>query len=54
VIFVRPEDGDVDIGSMGEADLLAFAEGEGSAVRVIHAMELTDDLKRQYRRIRRH
>jgi hypothetical protein len=52
VVFAYPPDDRVDRESLGAADLLAFAGGEAEVVRVIHAMELTDEQKKQYRRLK--
>ena len=50
VVFVRPDDEDVDVESLGAADLVAFSEGTDEVVRVIHAMELEGRKKKQARR----
>jgi hypothetical protein len=50
VIYVYPDDSDVNPDSLSPADLLLFGDGRAQAVRVIHARELTDAEKRQSRR----
>jgi hypothetical protein len=45
VIYVYPDDEDVDIDSLSVTDLLAFSAGEAQVVYVIHAMELDDEQK---------
>ena len=51
VIYVLPDDEDVDVDALEPVDLLAFADGE-SVIYVIHAMGLTDRQKKQYRKHR--
>jgi hypothetical protein len=50
VVFVRPEDEDVNAESLSASDLVAFADGTDELVRVIHAMELEGRKKKQARR----
>jgi len=50
VIYVYPDDSDVDPDSLSPADLLAYSGGEAQVVSVIHARELTDAEKRQTRK----
>lgn len=52
VVFVFPDDEDVDVDSLRAADLIAFSAGEATVVRVIHARELEDEEKRRYRKQR--
>lgn len=53
VVFVFPADEEIEPDALRAADLLAWAAGEADVVYVIHAMELTDVQKRQYRKARR-
>src|SRR6202035_4999557 len=53
VIFVDPADEDVDPDLMTAAELMAFSAGDATAVYVIHAMDLTDRMKRAHRRRRK-
>ena len=51
VIFVYPDDSEIDPDSLTISDLIAFSEGDVQAVYVIHARELTDNEKRAARKI---
>lgn len=51
MIFVYRSDDEVDYESLSLADLLAVEAGEGPVVYVIHAMDLTANMKRQYRKL---
>ena len=53
VVFVFPEDEDVDIESLDPLDRLAFAEGSESVIYVIHARDLEESEKKQLRRRRK-
>jgi len=50
VIYVCPDDAEVDPDSLSPADLLAFSDGRAQVVYVIHARELTEAEKRQARK----
>jgi hypothetical protein len=50
VIYVYPDDSDVDPDSLSPADLLAFSDGHAQVVSVVHARELTHAEKRQTRK----
>jgi hypothetical protein len=50
VIFTYLEDERVDVDSLDLQDLIAFSDGQAQVVYVIHAMELSEGLKRQTRR----
>lgn len=52
VVFAFLPDERIDPELFSAADLLTFAGGEAEAVRVIHAMEMTEAQKRQYRRLK--
>lgn len=51
VIFVRPADDEIDPASLDLSDLIEFSEGRAGVVYVIHAMELDDRKKKQYRKL---
>ncbi|HSU67669.1 MAG TPA: hypothetical protein VLJ39_12415 [Tepidisphaeraceae bacterium] len=51
VIFVYRSDDDVDYESLDLEELLAVEEGEGPLIYVVHAMDLTQKMKRQFRRL---
>ena len=54
VIYVLKEQSDVPFGSVEPIDWERLKEGPGAKIaRVIHAMDLTVDMKRQLRRRRR-
>jgi hypothetical protein len=53
VICIFPADEDVDITTLSPEDVIAFSDGSGCVVYVIHARDLTDREKRQLRRLRR-
>jgi len=50
VIYIYPDDADVDPDSLSPADLLAYSDGMAQVVYVIHARELTDTEKRRERK----
>jgi hypothetical protein len=50
VMFVLPPDNEVDGMSLTPTELADFSEGNAQVAYVIHAMDLTQDMKRQYRR----
>jgi len=50
VIFVYPDDEDVDLDSLGPHDLIAYSDGTAQVVYVIHARDLTDAEKRATRK----
>jgi len=50
VVYVYPDDTDVDPDSLALADLLDYADGRARVARVIHARELTDGEKRRTRK----
>jgi hypothetical protein len=51
VIFVYRSDDEVDYEALTLPDLLALEAGEGPLIYVIHAMDLTPNMKRQYRKL---
>jgi hypothetical protein len=51
VVFVYRRDYEIDYQSLTLADLLAVEAGEGPLIYVIHAMDLTANMKRQYRKL---
>ena len=53
VVFVFPEDEDVDIQSLDPADRLAFADGSEAVIYVIHARDLEESERKQLRRRRK-
>ncbi len=53
VVFVFPEDEDVDIESLDPLDRLAFADGSESVLHVVHARDLEESEKKQLRRRRK-
>ena len=54
VIFVFKDPQDVAAGSLTLVDRTAISEGwETQVIRVIHAMDLTDAMRKKYRKIRR-
>lgn len=53
VVFIYVDAEDVDFDSLDAAGLLDFADEDRDVVDVIHAMERTDGMKRQYRRRRK-
>ncbi len=53
VIYIYLPDEDVDYFSLSTVDRLEFADDKADVVLVIHAMELTSDQKRLYRRLSR-
>jgi uncharacterized DUF497 family protein len=52
VVFVYPDDEDVDIESLDPLDRLVFADGLEIVVYVIHARDLEESEKKQFRRRR--
>lgn len=50
VIYVFPAEDEIDPMSMRLDELIAFSECEIEVVAVIHAMEMTADQKKQFRR----
>jgi hypothetical protein len=50
VIFVYPDDADVDPDSLDPHDLIAYSDGTAQVVYVIHARNLTDAEKRATRK----
>lgn len=50
VVYVYPDDRDVDPDSLSVADLVAYSDGRAQVVRVIHARPLTDNEKRKTRK----
>jgi hypothetical protein len=53
VVFVRPEDEEIDPESLDLSELIDYSEGSADVVYVIHAMELDENKKRRYRQLRR-
>jgi len=53
VVFVYPEDEDVDIESLDPLDRLVFADGLESVIYVVHARDLEESEKKQLRRRRK-
>jgi uncharacterized DUF497 family protein len=51
VVFVYRSDDEIDYEAMSLTNLLAVEAGEGPLLYVIHAMELTLNMKRQYRKL---
>ncbi len=51
VIFVYRSDDQVDYKSLSLPDLLAVEAGDGPIIYVIHAMDMTPNMKRQYRKL---
>ena len=52
VIFVYRSDDEVEYESIELEDVLELSESHPTVVYVIHAMELTDRMKRQFRRMK--
>jgi hypothetical protein len=50
VIYVFPAEDQIDPMSIRLDELIAFSEGEIEVIAVIHAMDLTLDQKKQFRR----
>src|SRR6185437_2088639 len=50
VIYVYPDDADVDPDSLSAADLLSYSDGRATVLYVIHAMELREPEKRRTRK----
>lgn len=50
VIYVHPDDADIDPDSLAPPDLLSYSDGRAQVVCVIHARELTAEEKRQTRK----
>jgi uncharacterized DUF497 family protein len=53
VIYILPDDEDVDVDGFEAAELLAFMDGE-TVIYVVHAMDMTARQKTQYRKNRGH
>ena len=53
MVFICPEDEDVEIGSLDLLDRLAFADGSENVVYVIHARDLEENEKKRLRRRRK-
>ena len=53
VVFVYPEDEDVDIESLDPLDRLVFADSLESVIYVVHARDLEESEKKQLRRRRK-
>ena len=53
VVFVFPEDEDVEIESLDPLDRLAFADGSEHVIYVVHARDLEESEKKQLRRRRK-
>jgi len=53
VVFVYPEDEDVDIESLDPLDRLVFADGLEGVIYVVHARDLEESEKKQLRRRRK-
>jgi uncharacterized DUF497 family protein len=51
VIFVYRSDDEIEYESLTLADVLAISENHADAIYVIHAMEMTPAMKRQFRRL---
>jgi uncharacterized DUF497 family protein len=51
VVFVFRADDEVDYESLTLDDVLALADNHATTIYVIHAMEMTDGMKRQYRKL---
>jgi hypothetical protein len=54
VVYVYPDDANVDPDSLSVADLLAYSDGLATIVYIIHARDLTDADKRQTRKRGKH
>jgi hypothetical protein len=52
VIFVYRSDDEVEYESLDLEDVVELSEGHPTVVYVIHAMEMTDRMKQQYRRMK--
>jgi hypothetical protein len=50
VVFVHPADEEVDFENLTAEALSAMMDDDALFVRVIHAMPMTDSMKRQYKR----
>jgi hypothetical protein len=50
VVFIYPDDEDIDPDSLAPADLLAYSNGQAQVVYVIHAPELTEKEKPDVRK----
>ncbi len=50
VVFVRPADEQIDYESLTPVALAAMMNDDALFVRVVHAMPMTDDMKRQYKK----
>jgi uncharacterized DUF497 family protein len=53
VIFFYPDDEDVDVTSLSLPDLISWSDGHERVIYVIHARNLEDDEKKQFRKRRR-
>jgi uncharacterized DUF497 family protein len=53
VVYVFPEDAEIEAMSLRMEDLSEWSVGHELVVRIIHARDLTDREKRQFRRRRR-
>ena len=53
VVFIFLDPADVDFDSLSAADLLDFMSEDVNVAYVIHAMDLTESMKRQFRRLRK-
>jgi hypothetical protein len=52
VVFIYPDDDEIDIGYLEPEDRLAFLADEDVVVYVVHARDLTNNEKRAFRRLR--
>lgn len=50
VVFIFPSDDEVDASSLSLTDLIAWSDGDERVASVIHARDLEDDEKHQYRK----
>lgn len=51
VVYILPVDDEVDVDALSQSELLAFLDGE-DVIYVIHAMDMTERQKHQYRKQR--
>jgi hypothetical protein len=50
VIFIFPPDDEVALESLTPDDLIDWADGTATVIHVIHARDLEDDERKQYRK----
>jgi len=46
VIFIYPEDDEIDVDSLNVADLIAYSDGTGRVVYVVHSMPVSSRRKK--------